>query len=193
MKKVSVVILSYNVPDKLVRCVRSLLLQPEINELILIENHSKVPMADAYLEIESLCKEGRVAYINHRPKIAFNFSEGQNYGIDSASNNYILLMNNDAFFKDANTLTSSLHLLNKTTKIVGHKILNLDETVNHFGMYADGITGKKGHLARYFSSNTAELQTPLSVLSVTGACIVMERTSIRFDPSYWFENEDVDF
>jgi len=193
MKKVSAVILSYNVPDKLLRCVRSLFTQPEINELILIENHSLSDMTDAYRDIEDLCKAAHVAYHFYKPEKAFNFSEGQNYGIEQAKNATILLMNKGAFFKDPDTLKTSIKLLSPSVKLVGHKILNDDGTVNHFGFFADGLTGKKGHLARFFSPKDPRIQETVSVIAVTAAVLLLDRTDIRFDEAYWFENEDVDF
>ncbi|NBV42075.1 hypothetical protein EBR96_04825, partial [bacterium] len=114
-------------------------------------------------------------------------------GIERAKNNLVLLLNNDAYFLTADTLKTSIRLLSSTVKIVGHKILNLDGTVNHFGIFADGLIGKTGHLGRYFSAEDSRLRTPIETLAVTGACLLLERMDIRFDPRYWFENEDVDF
>lgn len=190
---VTAVILSYNVPDKLVRCVKSLAAQPEINELIMIENFSKVEMDWAYIQIQQLCQEAGIAYVFHKPDQPISFSEGQNYGIDHAKNNVVLLMNNDAYFQHPNTLRTSVALISDKVKLVGHKILNEDKTVNHFGMYADGLTGKKGHLGRYFDADDPRLVTPIPVIAVTGACMLLEKTELRFSLKYWFENEDVDF
>ena len=189
---VTVVTLSYNVPDKLVRSARSLTRQLEIDEYILIENHSSVDMTGAYDEIREICQGANIRLVFHRPNVAFNFSEGQNWGLDHASNDLVLLMNNDAYLLTENTLRTSIQCLSETVKIVGHKILNSDMTVNHFGVFW-GTQFNGAHMASGFAKDHPAIQVPVPMAAVTAACVLVVRTDIRFDPVYWFEHEDVDF
>lgn len=192
LRSVTAVTLSYNVPDKLVRCAQSLVLQPDINEYIVIENHSTVDMAWAYEQIREICAAANVRWVFYRPETAFNFSEGQNWGLDHATNDLVLLMNNDAYFLYKDTLKSSIDLISTTTKLVGHKILNEDRSVNHFGIFWDSqLNG--GHLASGFNHTDPRIETPRQFAAVTAACVLVSRTDIRFDPAYWFDLEDVDF
>jgi GT2 family glycosyltransferase len=187
---ISTIVLSYNVPDKLVLCVSSLLAQPEIKELVLIENHSVVSMDDAYGRIRGMCEHSGVDFIFYKPEQALSFSEGQNWGIEHAKHDTILLMNNDAAIMYPNTLYTSLTFLVEDVAIVGHKIMNPDQSCNHLGIFFDGITKYTDHLGRDCAVSDY-LQNP--VLAVTAACMLLKKSQIRFDRYYWFEYEDMDF
>lgn len=184
------IVLSYNVPNKLVTCIASLLAQPEINEVILIENHSTVLMGDAYNCIRQLCHDSGVSLVFYKPDLSFNFSEGQNWGINHAKNELILLMNNDAVILHADSLRTSIKLLTEDVFVVGHKILNPDGSCNHLGIFFDAITKYTDHLGRNCTSYD---YSPKSLLAVTAACVLLRRSEIRFDTQYWFEYEDMDF
>lgn len=187
---VSSVTLSYNVPKKLLVCVSSLLAQPEIKEIILIENHSTVTMDMAYARIRTMCDAAGVDLVFYRPEHALSFSDGQNWGIDHATHDLILLMNNDAMILEGNSLKSSISLITDDVYIVGHKIINPDGTYNHMGIFFDGITKYTDHLGRG-CTGISYVQRP--VFAVTAACMLLKKSQIRFDTHYWFEYEDMDF
>lgn len=193
MDEVTGIILSYNVPEKLVICVESLLAQPEIKELILIENHSKVNMDMAYARIRTMCVHSGVDFVFYRPEHALSFSDGQNWGIDHATHDLVLLMNNDAMITEKNSLKSSIALITDDVYIVGHKIINPDGTCNHHGVFVDGLWRHIDHLGRGFGNDDVRLNRTMSLFAVTAACVLVRKSSLRFDSVYWFEFEDVDF
>lgn len=189
---VTAVTLSFNVPDLLIRCVRSVLAQPEVTEYIIIENHSSTDMTSAYQTIRELCAEAGVAFIFHRPEVGMSFSEGQNWGLDNAKNDMVLLMNNDAYFLNANTLHTSLALISDSVKLVGHQILNEDRSVNHFGVFFD-TTFRGAHMGSGMHADDPLFRRSCGVAAVTAACVLVARSHLRFDTAYWFEQEDTDF
>jgi GT2 family glycosyltransferase len=192
-ERVSCIILSYNLPDKLVECVQSVLQQPEVDELILIENHSTAEMTSAYDTIRSLCASAEIILQFYRPDRPMSFSEGQNWGIDQAKNPLILLMNNDAMFCQPNTLCTSIRYLNGDVYVVGHKICDPDGKVNHFGVFIDPYRWYISHSYRSVDPGDHRLVSGQPFLAVTAASVLFRKTGIRFDTAYWFEYEDIDF
>lgn len=190
---VSVVILSFNIPDQLEKSVRSVLEQPEISEVILIENQSTVDMADGYAMVATRCETAGVSLHFITTEDPLSFSEGQNIGIELAAHDRILLLNNDAYFLKPNSLRTSLVLLTPETPIIGHLILNADGTVGHFGATQLPGIGFCCHIGRNCNISDIVNRGVTSFSVVTGAAMLIYRTDIRFDSAYWFEFEDFDF
>jgi GT2 family glycosyltransferase len=188
--KVSAFILSFNHTVKLIECVQSLLQQSCIDEILVLENFSTVKMEDTYKTIQQLSPIVQVTIASH----PMSFSEGQNWGLDHAKNNFVLLMNNDARFIAPDSLQSSVSILDNTPSIglVGHKIYNLDGSLNHFGVDFNSL-GDLDHFGRGDNGKNPEYSTIIECAAVTAACVLVRKTHLRFDTHYWFEFEDVDF
>lgn len=184
-------ILSYNHQEKLIECVESLLAQSCIKEILILENFSIRPMEETYLTIQNLSPIIRIEYAT----TPHSYSEGQNWGLDQAKYPYVLLMNNDAIILQKEVLQTSVDFLEKNSEIgiVGHKIINLDGTLNHFGMYFSFQPFWAHHFGRNDSPKRYLYQRPMTCVAATGACVLVRKTAIRFDTHYWFEHEDVDF
>ncbi len=184
-------ILSYNHQEKLIECVESLLAQACVKEILILENFSTRPMEETYLTIQNLSPIIRIEYAT----TPHSYSEGQNWGLDQAKYPYVLLMNNDAIILQKEVLQTSVDFLEKNPRIgiVGHKIINLDGTLNHFGMYFRFHPFWAHHFGRNDSPKSYLYKRPMSCVAATGACMLVRKTAIRFDTNYWFEHEDVDF
>lgn len=184
-------ILSYNHQEKLIECVESLLAQSCIKEILILENFSTRPMEETYLKIHNLSPIIRIEYAT----TPHSYSEGQNWGLDQAKHPYLLLMNNDAIILQKEVLQTSIDFLEKNQKIgiIGHKIINLDGTLNHFGMYFRFQPFWAHHFGRDDSQKSYLYKRPMTCIAATGACMLVRKTDIRFDTAYWFEHEDVDF
>lgn len=192
---ISVFILSYNIPDKLLHAVASLLAQPEVTEILILDNASTQPMQAALDQIAQQCNQAGVACTLEVVAKGISYSAGQNWGLERAQNEFVLLMNNDAFIRDAQALGSSLKLLMRDDRncIVGHKILRSDGSLDHCGMFFSQNRTDTEHFGRGQNPGAMAYRIPLTHVAVTGACMLVRRTHRRFDPHYWFECEDVDF
>ena len=193
---VTAFVLSYNHPKKLIECVNSLIAQTCIDEILILENFSTEKMEETYEAIRQLSRLSAPIQIKieYAPE-PLNYSQGQNWGLEKAKNELVLLMNNDAFFKRPDSLSSSVSLLKKDPKIaiIGHKIFNPDGSLNHCGVFLPFGNNLFAHFGRYEDPQRIEFQVPQYHIAVTGACLLAKKTEIRFDPVYWFEYEDIDF
>ena len=191
---VSVFILSYNSPNKLIKTIESCLVQPEINEYLMIENASTDAMDETYAEIEKKVTQKGHAFKLKREKETISFSAGQNWGLDTAKNETVLLLNNDAFFLKENSLHAALTCLEpKEVGLVGFKILNPNGTINHFGVVFSPHTREGQHFLRGRNKNIKNSMKPTQFYAVTAACVLVKKSDIRFSNDYWFEWEDIDF
>ncbi len=194
MSPVSAFILSFNHTQKLIDCVQSLCAQSCITEILILDNQSRVDMTETYALIRELATP-EVSIEIQFSEYGMSFSEAQNWGLDRCQNDFVLLMNNDAAILGTDTLQSSVVLLESypTVGLVGHKILNLDGTVNHHGVYMNLGNWTPTHFGHHRRASDFRFSRLYSCIAVTAACVLVRRTSIRFDPVYWFCYEDVDF
>lgn len=191
--KVSAFILNFNLSDLLQRCVTSLLQQPEINEIMIIDNASSSDMHDCYTAIATQCaSQGCKCVIDYRQPM-ISFAEAQNWGLDHASNDFVLLMNNDAYFRDPDSLKTSVDLMQRNSDIylVGHMIKDEAGALNHAGLFYNYSIQHFDHIGRGKTSHRYAIGRKLWV--VTAACLLVKRSNLRMDLNYWYECEDADF
>lgn len=123
MKKVSVVIPVYNMEDKIVKCVESMLKQTYSNiEIILIDDGSK---DKSYLK----CKELSLQFINVSVFHTSNQGSGpaRNYGITKASGDYVYFPDADDFLESTaiEVLVESMSNNNCDLVVFGYRNVNL--------------------------------------------------------------------
>lgn len=179
----------------LVRAIDSCLAQPEIDEYLIIENASTEPMNEAYESIQKKVEAlGKTIKIKYETK-TISFSEGQNWGLENSKNNTVLLLNNDAYFLEADSLKDALKDLEpEEVGLVGFKILNTDKSINHFGLICPLYRINPEHYARGESfQNPDYLNTRENCSAVTAAAVLVKKSTIRFNTVYWYECEDTDF
>ncbi len=192
MTPVSAIVLSYNIPTMLLECVKSLLIQPEITEIIIIENGSTHPDMEAtYAQIQSIPTSIHIRILVANP--ALSYSAAHNWGLDECVNELVLLINNDAKLH-GHVLVHAVHLMEDYPNIgiVGARILNPDMTVNHLGLIPKPHTIGYEHIGRGLPAMAAYPVHIPDVAAVTAACVLLRRTHLRFDPTYWFALEDTD-
>lgn len=199
---VSVLIPNKDHVGDLRKCIKSLY---EINEyksleIIIIENNSENKETFEYYE--DLRKSHDNIKIITWEK-GFNYSAINNFGMEHAAGDYILLLNNDVRFmpecKDA--LREMVSVCQRAdVGIVGSKLYYEDGTIQHAGVIV-GIRGVAGHAFAgkphkemgYY--NRAVIMQDLS--AVTAACMLVKREVYKeaggFDETLEVAFNDVDF
>lgn len=195
LQSVSAFILSYNHPEKLLRCVQSLIDQSCISEILIYENHSALDMTQVYKDILELKRPESTDIQIIYPEKPVSFSDGQNWAFENTKNDYILLMNNDAYFTEKDSLTGSVELLNQKPDvyIIGHKIVDIDGVMNHAGIFQQLTRKNVVHYGAGEDPDLIQYNVPHYLNAVTAACMLVRKRDLRFDPVYWFDMEDVDF
>jgi len=116
-------------------------------EIIGIDNNSEAEeTVDVLSGLEKLDK--RVQF--HSCDIPFNFSKINNYGVECATGDHIVLMNNDIEVINQDWLEALLeHSQRKEVGAVGAKLYYPNDTIQHAGIIV-GIAGFAGHAHRHF-------------------------------------------
>jgi len=127
MKKVSVIIVSYNVRSYLAHSIDAILKSThQLLEIIVVDNHSYDGTCDYlkenYQDIESL------HVISNNENVGFG--KAVNQGSKVASGEYMMILNPDTIIEE-NTISTLVDYLdkNKNVGMVGPKILNADGTL----------------------------------------------------------------
>lgn len=202
--EISIVIVSWNVRDLLIACLRSLVHYVKTpHEVILVDNHS----ADG--TIEAVHRDFPLVRIVTNEYNA-GFSRGNNQGWQKAHGQYVCFLNPDTeFINDPFPPLISYFREHPHTGAIGPQLLNTDRThqlsVRRYPSFADQalILLKLRWLGRWLPTLQAyqfapESQSfePLEVDQIMGACIVMPRTVLAdagsFDEGFWIWFEEVD-
>ena len=197
---VSIIIPNKDEAETLDKCLRSIQKSSYTNyEIIIVENNSTMPETFAYYEkltgqtysADEVC-EGRLSQKGKETtggnavkvvtwKGIFNYSAINNFGVQYANGDYLVLLNNDIELITADWLCEMLaNCQRKEVGIVGAKLLYDDNTVQHAGIVvgiggiaANMFTGLPGERDGYM--HKASLQMNYS--AVTAACLMVQ-TSI---------------
>lgn len=122
-KSCSVVIVSYKTGPVLMECLRSVLAQPDVNQLILVDNGNARAMVR---EINALADEDpRLEIITGHGNVGF--SKGCNIGARRARGRYILLLNPDSII-DEDVLSQALDVFDEfpTASLITVRLENPD-------------------------------------------------------------------
>lgn len=173
----SVVIANKDHTQDLERCIASFASSYENLEIVVVENNSEEP--DTFSFYERLQKEDpRVKVLTWGGD--FNFSAINNFGVNEATGEYILLLNNDVQMITKDALREMLGILSRSdVGAVGARLLYADDTVQHGGI-ALGFGGYAGHLflhlprAEYGYRNRSKINCEYS--AVTAACLMTKRS-----------------
>lgn len=131
---IAVIIPNRNQAGLLAQCVGSMLPNPLVKELVIVDNASD---SQDTLDLYERLKRDHGAKIvgANQP---FNFSRMINLGAAAASADMLLLLNNDIEFKNTDTLAEArAAALRPEVGIVGTKLLYPDGTVQHAGVLLD--------------------------------------------------------
>lgn len=196
---VSIIIPNKDEKETLETCINSILEKTVYSnyEIIVVENNSESEeIFSYYKELEENSKIRVVTWEQE-----FNYSKINNYGVDYAEGDYIVLLNNDVEVISEEWLTEMLaNCQRKEVGIVGAKLLYPDNTVQHSGVII-GLGGIAGHAfvgadrndPGYFGR--AFVQQDLS--AVTAACLMVSKAVFeevgRLEEQLQVAFNDIDF
>ena len=198
---VSVIIPNKDHLEDLTRCIESM---EQVNnyhnlEYIVVENNSVLD--ETFAGYEAMEKKYGDKFKLVKWDGIFNYSAINNYGIQFAKGDYILLLNNDTEVIEPDSLRRMLALCQRpNVGIVGAKLLYDDNTVQHAGVII-GYQGVAGHaftgigddVYGYFAR--AVLTQELS--AVTAACLLTKRSVFeevdKLDETFEVAFNDIDY
>ena len=199
--KVSVIIPNKDHIEDLQNCIRSLKEKNTYDnmEYLIVENNSEKEETFAYYkELERECSKAKVIYWKGT---GFNYPDINNYGVQHATGEYLLLLNNDTEIIKEDCIEELLgYCMRKEVGIVGARLYYDDGTLQHGGVIV-GLGGVAGHAflglpmgdPGYFAR--ALLTQDLS--AVTAACMMVKRSVYEevggFDSAFAVAFNDVDF
>jgi ADP-heptose:LPS heptosyltransferase/GT2 family glycosyltransferase len=132
---------------------------------------------------------------------AFNWSHFNNRGVEAASGEYLLFLNDDIEVTQPDWLDAMLeHIQRPDVAVVGPQLLYPDNKVQHAGMFL-ATPGVARHAFRFAQSDEPGYfglaLTQRNVIAVTGACMLMRRTMYLtlggFEEAHEIINNDLDF
>ena len=141
---VSVIIANKDHRDDLMRCVESLEQESEYKnlEILIVENNSVSEEIFAYYDqVQRQYDNVRVL----RYEKEFNYADIQNYAAVRAKGDYLLLLNNDTWLEQPESIREMLgYCMRDEVGIVGAKLLYPDDTIQHAGVIV-GLGGVADH------------------------------------------------
>ena len=148
---VSIIIPNKDHVEDLDKCIKSIEEKCKYKniEYIIIENNSCKETLDYYEVLKNKNPKVKVVYY----KGEFNYSAINNYGVQYAKGEYLLLLNNDTEVINPNCIDEMLgYCMRSDVGIVGARLLYPDDTVQHAGVVI-GFGGIAGHTFIGFGRN----------------------------------------
>jgi len=204
-KRLSVIIVNWNVRDLLESCLSSIYLETELPEdeyeIFVVDNDSSDGSADMVRE-----RFPKVHLVANTENIGFG--RANNQVLDQCKGEYILLFNPDAMLID-NAIDKLLEHADKCqdTAIWGVRLLNVDRTLQRWtGGAFPNIANIAGHyffvsrLLSYFCATKslyleADVDVDVDVDWVSGACMLLRVKSLNgklFDERFFMYGEDME-
>lgn len=198
---VSIIIPNKDHVDDLSRCVESIInLSTYDNyEIVIVENNSETAEIRTYYE--EISRHPRVQVVEY--KGYFNYSKINNFGVQYAKGEYLLLLNNDTEVITPDWMEELLmYAMRKDVGVVGAKLYYPDKTIQHAGIVIGlGAHRTAGHTHyRIPEANVGymgRLCYAQDVTAVTGACMMVSKALYEelggLDESFTVALNDVDF
>ena len=200
--QVSIVIPNKDHIEDLSRCIDSIFALGGWDnvQVIVVENNStEKETFEYYKKITAENSKVQVVYY----KGGFNFSAICNFGVQFATGDHILLLNNDVEFVSENFVKEMLSYSQRSdVGAVGAKLYYPDGYLQHAGVII-GINGSAGHShkgladARNNTGDMYRLVTTQNYLAVTGACLMVKTELYKKFPldeeNFAVAYNDVDF
>lgn len=198
-QKISIIIPTRDKVALLIRNIESILEKTTYNnfEIIIVNNQSKEKETFDYFS--SITKSKNISIINYDKP--FNYSAMNNYAVNRATGEILLLLNNDTEVISPNWLTELLrHACHPDVGCVGARLIYADWTVQHGGIIL-GINGVAGHAhrgIRYDSDGYCNrLKHAQNFSAVTAACLMVTKEIYLkvggFNENLPISMNDVDF
>ncbi|MCI6035403.1 MAG: glycosyltransferase family 2 protein [Firmicutes bacterium] len=198
---VSIIIPNKDHVDDLSRCVESIInLSTYDNyEIVIVENNSETAEIRTYYE--EISRHPRVQVVEYKGD--FNYSKINNFGVQYAKGEYLLLLNNDTEVINPDWMEELLmYAMRKDVGVVGAKLYYPDKTIQHAGIVIGlGAHRTAGHTHyRIPEANVGymgRLCYAQDVTAVTGACMMVSKALYEelggLDESFTVALNDVDF
>ena len=182
---VSIIIPSKDSISVLSRCIESLVSKTTYDayEIIVVENNSSEP--DTFLYYENVLKKYSNVSVVTWPD-EFNYSKINNFGVEHAHGDYLVLLNNDTEVIEPKWIESMLGFCQREdVGVVGAKLFYPDDTIQHAGvaMIHCHNLGEMGgpihvfcHLDRSDPGYMNRAMFAQDVSIVTGACLMTKRS-----------------
>ena len=198
--KASIIIPTKDKVDLLRPCIDSILQRSTWAqfEIIVLDNNSTEPETARYLS-EITARDARVRAVP--APVAFNWSRLNNIGVEHASGDVLIFLNNDTLVITPDWLERLMEVaLLPDVGTVGALLLYEDGTVQHAGVVV-GMGGWADHV--YKAQPVAHLPGPFvsnaltrNVLASTGACVAVARDTLAelggFDEAFEICGSDVE-
>lgn len=175
---ISVIIPNKDHTDDLDICLKSLYEKSSYKsfEVIIVENNSTEKETFEYYEALTQ-KHGNIKIVTWKGD--FNYSAINNFGVNYAKGEYILLLNNDVEIINGSCLEEMLMFAQrKDVGAVGAKLYYSDDTVQHAGVIL-GLGGTAGHAHKHFGRShpgyMARASIAQNLTACTAACLMMRR------------------
>lgn len=176
---ISIVIPNKDHTDDLKRCLESIEQRSTYKnyEFIIIENNSTDPVTFVYYkQLEDTRDNVKVVYW----KKEFNYSAINNYGVQHAQGEYLLLLNNDTEIINENCLEELLgYCMREDVGAVGARLYYDDDTIQHAGVIV-GFGGIAGHAfvqqKRGVTGYQHRIICAQDYSAVTAACMMVKRS-----------------
>lgn len=175
---ISVIIPNKDHTDDLDICLKSLYEKSSYKnfEVIIVENNSTEKETFEYYEAIAQ-KHGNVKIVKWEGN--FNYSAINNFGVNYANGEFILLLNNDVEIINGSCLEEMLMFAQrKDVGAVGAKLYYSDDTVQHAGVIL-GLGGTAGHAHKHFGRShpgyMARASIAQNLSACTAACLMMRR------------------
>lgn len=175
---ISVIIPNKDHTDDLDICLKSLYEKSSYKnfEVIIVENNSTEKETFEYYEAIAQ-KHGNIKIVKWEGN--FNYSAINNFGVNYAKGEFILLLNNDVEIINGICLEEMLMFAQrKDVGAVGAKLYYSDDTVQHAGVIL-GLGGTAGHAHKHFGRShpgyMARASIAQNLSACTAACLMMRR------------------
>lgn len=198
---ISIIIPNKDHMEDLSRCVESIfnLSTYDNYEIVIVENNSETAEIRTYYE--EISRHPRVQVVEYKGD--FNYSKINNFGVQYAKGEYLLLLNNDTEVITPDWMEELLmYALRKDVGAVGAKLYYPDKTIQHAGIVIGlGAHRTAGHTHyRIPEANVGymgRLCYAQDVTAVTGACMMVSKALYEelggLDESFTVALNDVDF
>ena len=192
-RRVSIIIVSHDLRDYLLKCISAIdkyTAHNLIEEIVVVDNGSPHEICEQEVAAVTSLSTELV-----RLKENSSYSLANNWGVSASKGSYVCFMNNDVEVLNG-WLPPLYRVLDSDSHIgaVGPKMIFTDGTIQFAGYEKDPRTKFQKHKYRAVKTDhticEANLAGPVSTL--TGACLMVRREDAHFDERYWFGCEDVD-
>jgi N-acetylglucosaminyl-diphospho-decaprenol L-rhamnosyltransferase len=205
-RRVSVIMVVYMTGEALGESVQSVLRDPLVDELVIVDNGSTAGEAEALRRLAA--RDGRVVLLSGQGNVGF--SRGANLGARRARGQILVFLNPDAFLQGGCIAELVREIEPRPVPcIVGGRVLNADRSEQRGARRGEitpmsalmSLSGLAGRVRawRRFEVHWEDQPLPdraAPTPTISGACICMRREDFEavqgFDEGYFLHVEDVD-